>query len=232
MGRHVWPALVSLSVVLLAQAVCFADVTSATAVPTESSTPACVACVGDGAGRRSHYSDEEWKTLTAGEVLLSEVTDRGSGDIKQGRVRAAGIIPHPPARVWETLVDFPARPRFQPGTEEVHVVRTDGDRVWVAQHLRFFLVDVRFTIINTLDPASGTLSWVLDDSVLHDIAGTTGSWQLSPVEDGRHTLLVYQAWNDTGRYIPEFIEQSLLYRSLPKVISGVRDEVERRFGAR
>jgi hypothetical protein len=102
----------------------------------------------------------------------------------------------------------------------------------VAQHLRFFMVDVRFTVINTADPAMGTLSWVLDESVAHDIAGTSGSWQLAPLANGRDTLLTYRAWNDIGRYIPAFIERSLVQRSLPDLIGGFRDEVERRFGVR
>jgi hypothetical protein len=38
-------------------------------------------------------------------------------------------------------------------------VRVDGNRVWVAEHLRFFLVDVRYTVINTLDPAHGSPLW-------------------------------------------------------------------------
>jgi hypothetical protein len=86
----------------------------------------------------------------------------------------------------------------------------DGNCVWLAEHLRFFLVDIRFTVAP------------------HDIAGAQGSWRLTPIADGRHTLLTYRARIDTGRHIPVFIEQALLQRSLPNVIAGIRDEVERR----
>ena len=198
-------------------------------VPRALVAPECVACRVDPDAVRRTYSADEWTALTAGKIVLSDVSDRGAGTASQGTVQAAGVIPHPPARVWETLVDFASRPRFQPGTKEVRVERVVDNRIWVAQHLRFFMVDVRFTIINTADPGTGTLSWVLDDSVPHDIAGTRGSWQLIPLADGRATLLVYRAWNDTGRYIPAFVEQSLLERSLPDLIGSFRDEVERRF---
>lgn len=206
------------------------DVTSAT-VPEALSAPACVACQVDGERIRRDHSTDDWNALAAGKVLTSEVADGEPGEAQQSTVQAAGIIQDAPSRVWTTLVDFTSHPRFAPGTKDVRVVRVDGDRVWVAEHLRFFLVDVRYTLINTLDPASGTIRWVLDESVDHDIGGTRGSWQLTPVAAGRHTLLTYRAWIDTGRHVPAFIEQFLLQRSLPNVIGGLRDEVGRRFPA-
>ncbi len=206
-------------------------VTSGT-VPAALSAPACVACQVDGERARRDYSTDDWNALVAGKVLSSEAADGESGEDREGTVQAVGVIEDVPSHVWTTLVDFASRPRFQPGTKEVRVVRVDGDRVWVAEHLRFFLVDVRYTVINTLDPAGGTIRFVLDESVDHDIGGTRGSWQLTPVAAGRHTLVTYRAWIDTGRHIPAFIEHFLLQRSLPNLISGLRDEVGRRFPAR
>jgi hypothetical protein len=197
-------------------------VTSAT-VPEALSAPACVACQVDGERMRVGYSKEDWKALTAGQVLTSKVVD--------GTVQAIGIIPDHPSHVWKTLVDFPSRPSFQPGTKEVRVVRVDDNRVWVAQHLRMLLIDVRYTVINTLDPASGTIRFVLDESVAHDIAGARGSWRLVPVAGGRHTLVTCRVWIDPGRHIPAFFEQLLLLRSLPNLIGGLRSEVRRRCAA-
>lgn len=222
--RHVQLAIALLSLVSSV------DVTSAT-VPETLSAPACVACQIDGEGVRRDYSTEDWNALVAGQVLTSEVADRETGGAQRSTVEAVGIIRNTPSRVWTTLVDFASRPKFQPNTQEVRVVRVHGDRVWAAQHLRFFLVDVRFTIINTLDPTNGTLRFVLDESVDHDIGGTIGSWQLTPVASGRHTLVKYRSWVDTGRHIPAFVEHFLLQRSLPDLIGGLRDEVGRRFPA-
>src|SRR6185369_7100480 len=108
------------------------------------------------------------------------------------------------------------------------VVRVDGDRVWLAQHLRFFFVDVRYTVIDTLDPVTGRIGVVLDETAPHDIGGTRGSWQLTPLAGGRETLISYRAWIDPGRRLSTFIQQFLLRRSLPDLIGGLRDEVERR----
>jgi hypothetical protein len=223
---------ITMPVVLIALAlltlVSTTEVPSAT-LPEALSAPACVACQVDGENVRRSYSAEDWKTLAAGQVLTSEVVDGELGEVQQGTVQAVGIIPDAPSRVWTTLVDFASRPRFQPGTKEMRVVRVNDDRVWVAQHLELFLVDVRYTVINTLDPASGTIQFVLDESVDHDIAGARGSWRLTPVAAGRQTLVTYRAWIDPGRHLPAFVEQFLLQRSLPNVIGGLRDEVGRRF---
>jgi hypothetical protein len=150
-GRDHTVAHVLLALALLT-VVSSADVTAAT-VPEALSAPVCVACQVDGDRIRDEYSSDDWNTLTAGKVLTSDVTDGGPGANKEGTVQAAGIILRPPSHVWTTLVDFASRPQFQPGTKDVRVVRVDGNRVWVTEHLRFFLVDVGYTVINTLDPA-------------------------------------------------------------------------------
>ena len=199
-------------------------------VPGALASPACVACAVDGENALGHYSRADRDALLDGRVVAADSTASDSDD-EVGTVEAAGIIHEPPARVWATLVDFPSRPRFQPGTQDVHVVRVDGNRVWVAEHLRFFLVDVRYVVVNTLDPVTGRIAFALDESVAHDIGGTRGSWQLTPLADGNTTLLTYRAWVDTGRHLPTFVQQFLLRRSLPALIGGVRDEVERRAGA-
>src|SRR5262249_43868678 len=131
-------------------------------VPAPLASPACVACAVDGGNAFARYSPENRDALLAGRVITADAATDAAAD-EAATVEAAGVIHAPPARVWETLVDFPSRPRFQPATQEVHVVRTDADRVWVAQHLRFFLVDVRYTVINTLDPTAGRISFELDE---------------------------------------------------------------------
>jgi uncharacterized protein YndB with AHSA1/START domain len=216
---------VPLAVALLT-VVLVAAVTSAP-LPEALVAPACVACHVDGEHITQSYSTDEWKALTAGKVLTAKVANEEAHKDQQGTVQAMGIIEHSPSRVWATLVDFASRPLFQPGTKEARVVQVDGNRAWVAEHLRFFLVDIRYTVINTLDPAGGTMRWVLDESVAHDIGGSRGSWQLTPIADGRHTLLTYRAWIDTGRHLPRFVEQFLLQQSLPNAIKGIRDEVTR-----
>jgi ribosome-associated toxin RatA of RatAB toxin-antitoxin module len=197
-------------------------------LPQAMTAPECVACGVDGAYARRVYTDEQWEELTSGKILSGEVG--GSDKSEQGGGAAVGIIRYPPEQVWTVVADFEARPKYVANAKEVHIVQVDGDRVWLSQHLKVLLTNVRFGTICTLQPERGVLSWVLDDSAHHDIADTRGSWQLTPLADRHETLVTYRAWINSGRYVPGFIENFLLKRSLPELIAGLRDEVRRRFG--
>lgn len=47
----------------------------------------------------------------------------------------------------------------------------------------------RYQVIDTLDPERGALTWVLDESAPHDIADTTGAWQLAPLPERQQTFV-------------------------------------------
>ncbi len=197
-------------------------------LPPAMVAPSCVACQVDGERERGAFSADEWKQLEAGEVVTSEVRGESTTDSEQSRVRAAGIIRHPPERVWAVLTDFESRPGYMSNIEKIRIVRVEGNRAWIDEYLSFFLVDVYFRVINTIEPERGSIAFVLDKSVANDIAGTEGSWQLTPLANGRETLLHYRTWVDTGRSLPQFVETFLLQRSLPHLISEVRGEVDAR----
>jgi uncharacterized protein YndB with AHSA1/START domain len=190
--------------------------------------PECVACRREVAHVRGDYSDSDWAALTRGAIVTAEKSEQGPSGT-EGTVAAAGIIARTPDSVWSVLTDFESRPRYVPAMKEVRIVRVEGNRVWLAERMRLFFVNIRYGLINTLQPDDGSLTWVLDDTVEHDIAGMRGSWQLVPMENGQRTLVTYHAWIDTGRPVPRFIENLLMRRSLPGVVADLRTEVERRF---
>jgi uncharacterized protein YndB with AHSA1/START domain len=216
---------VQLSLILLA--VLSVQQAAVVQLPDAMIAPTCVACRIDVEKIRGGYSDGDWNALAGGETITTETKGVGS---EKGDVLAAGIIRGSPQQVWTVLTEFERRPEFIAATKDVRVLQVDGNRVWIAEHLRVLLVNVRYSLINTLDPESGLMSWVLDKSVPHDIADTTGAWQLVPLAGGAQTLVTYRAWIDTGRPVPGFIESFLVKRSLPQVINGLRDQVQRQFG--
>jgi len=200
---------------------------SAFQLPAAMSAPACVACSVDGTGLRLTFSDEKWQALTRGAILTSEAAEPSQPD--QRSIEASGIIRYPPGEVWTVVTDFESRPNYVSNSKEVHILRVDGARVWVAEHLKVLLMSIRFAVVCTLDPEHGSVSWMLDKSTEHDIAGTTGSWQLVPLADGHETFVTYRAWIDSGKPVPNFIQSFMMKRTLPELIAGVRDEVHRRF---
>jgi len=197
--------------------------------PPAAPTPACIGCRAELPGIRSSYSDAEWQALTEGKVVTTTVGDAHAGGGTQSTNEASTIIPYPPAEVWSVVTDFESRPRFVPGNKEAQIVRRVGNRVWIAEHLRILLINVRFVVISTLEPEQGVVTWVIDRNAPHDIADTTGSWTVVPLEGGQTTLVRYRTWIDTGRSVPRFVEDFLTKRSLPKIVEGIRNEVHRRF---
>jgi ribosome-associated toxin RatA of RatAB toxin-antitoxin module len=173
------------------------------------------------------YSTTDWQALQRGEIITAAATDRDGETSEERTVYAAAIIPYPPEQVWAVLADFEERPKFLPGAKEIHIVRVEGNRVWLDERLKFMLVTIRYRVINTLDPERGAMSWVLDKTAVHDIADTEGAWRLTALT-GERTLVTYRAWVDTGQPLPGFLESFLMKRSLPALIEGLRGEALRR----
>lgn len=196
------------------------------AVPTPA---ACVGCRADLPHIRSSYSDADWQALMQGKVVTTTLSDARSAGGVQSTNQASVLIPYPPAQVWSVVTDFESRPQYVPGAKSVQILRREGNRLWIAEHLRILLINVRFVVISTVEPEQGSVNWVLDHSAENDIADTTGSWTVVPLQDGQETLVRYRTSIDSGRSVPRVIEDYLTQRSLPKVVDGLRTEVHRRF---
>jgi len=194
----------------------------------------CIGCLANAAAARAEFEDEVWKKLLAGEAVAQELPGQADADGAAGAPReaaAAGIIKRSPEVVWAVLVDF-ERPRdFLPNVREIQLRRVEGNRLFLQQHLRVLLNDVRFGLIWELYPDLGEVRVSLDPSVPHDIEDTRGTYRLVPLEGNRWTLLRYRTAVDTGRSIPGPVERFLTRRSLPGVIRSLRDEIYRRHPA-
>ncbi len=203
--------------------------TGPTPSPTVWPTPSCVACEVDAQSIRTDYTTKNWRDLALGKIITTKVDEARSDDGIKTAVQTSVIIARTPAEVWSVLVDFEASPSFVASLKEAHIQKVAGNRVWLDERLRIWWTDIHFHIISTLQPKRGLLSWVLDKTQDNDITESIGSWQLVPLPPGPQTLVRYRAHVDTGKPVPGFIERFLVDRSLPKIVGGLRTEVERRF---
>ncbi len=185
-----------------------------------------------GEAARNWYSKTQWRALDNGEIITVE----GDSELNRPRlerlVHAAAVIPHPPEPVWAVLADFEHRPAFLPGAKEIRVIRHEGNRVWLDEHVKVLLVSVRYRVINTLEPQLGAMSWILDKTAPHDIADTEGAWRVTALDAGARTLVTYRVRVETGQPLPGFLENLLVKHSLPDLIEGLRAEVGRRMQLR
>jgi len=202
--------------------------------PPAPPAPICIACSADFAAIRARYLAADWAALESGQVVTAEENAEAAdphAEPEAGRqtvVVASGILQERPADVWAALIDFAAWSHWMPNSAEATVTERRGDEVWLSRRIDVLWTSVRYRVVWTLAPALGLARWRLDPSVPHDIADTRGYWQLVPVEGGRATLVRYQAAVDSGRTVPRLVEETLTRRSLPGMLSGLREEVARR----
>jgi ribosome-associated toxin RatA of RatAB toxin-antitoxin module len=213
---------------------------SETALPA-SSVPAsalpdvaagCVCCGPEVTPAHDLVPGEDWLRLRDGGVLKRRTGRVDAPGSLQGGAQASSLIAYPPEQVWAVLTDFESWPEFMPHLTASEVTRRDGRRQWVQQDFRIVMTGMRHTTIYELDPAHGKLSWELDLEREHDIAGSQGSWQLAPADDGRSTLVHYSSQLDSGRRVPAFVERMLFERSIDELFASLRAELARRAKAR
>ena len=205
-------------------------VASAAELPDELRHPQCVACQQPAGAARALFSEADRRRLENGEVVIVDrrpnVAD-GDDDSFVSESEAAVIVPRPAAEVWAVLADFESRPEFLPNISESRVERAEDTRVWISQRVSIFWMQIRYTLVMTLDPARGVMTSVLDRSSPHDIRDSQGSWEILPHGDAS-ALLVSRSRVETGLPVPGIIKGYLVKNSLPQVMSSLRNEVERR----
>jgi hypothetical protein len=202
-------------------------VAGAVELPGELLRPPCVGCQQPADSAQGLFSAADWKRLRDGKVVVVDRSDAGGEGAAPKESEAAVIIPRPPSEVWAVLVDFESRPRIWPEVSESRLERVEDNRAWIRQSVKILWTQIRYTLTTTLDPARGVMTFALDRSAPHDIRDSSGSWQILPDGDGA-ALLLSRDRVDPGTPLPAMIERYLVGKSLPAMMSNLRQEVERR----
>jgi ribosome-associated toxin RatA of RatAB toxin-antitoxin module len=209
---------------------------SETALPAASTAPpalpdvaaGCVCCGPDVTPARDLVPGEQWLQLRDGGVLKHRTGRVDTAGSARGGAQASSLIAYPPEQVWAVLTDFESWPDFMPHLTASEITQRERRRQWVKQDFRILMTSMRHTTIYELDPVRGKLSWELDLEREHDIAGSQGSWELAPADDGRSTLVRYASQLDSGRHVPAFVERMLFERSIDELFASLRAELARR----
>lgn len=141
-----------------------------------------------------------------------------------GRVRASILIPVTPSAVWNVMVDCANAPRFVPGLRACSIESRAPDggsdvRLHRISWLSGFpTVSVRFSSTYRLNRE------IKFQRISGDIAYMSGAWALEPRNDGRATLLSYEAHLVPSRFLPAGLVRSALMRDTPKILEAVRGE--------
>lgn len=148
-------------------------------------------------------------------------TDRAAADI-----RAAVKVAASPEQVFRTLTDCSRALRFVPHLKRCRVLETAPDGSWqnVEQQVDYGWLVPRATYVFHADYES--FSRIRFSNVRGDFHENRGVWVFSPLEDGRSTLVTYEARIAPAFYVPRWMMRNMLKRDLPDLMRGLRTHAE------
>ena len=146
----------------------------------------------------------------------------------------------PPWRVNAVLADYQHHPDFIPHVSETVVLRNEPTKVSVFQQLDFFPLPITdryytiqiVTVPNLFGAGSYQIGWRLENEKSFVRKGkgiplnvNMGSWELRPINNGTYTSVHYYHRADPGGWLPTWIINKAIFRALPMMIKGVKQQV-------
>jgi ribosome-associated toxin RatA of RatAB toxin-antitoxin module len=168
-------------------------------------------------------SEAEIGRVTAGAIVAEgEVaTDRAVAD-----VRAAIRIAATPEQVFLTLTDCSRALRFVPHLKRCAVLATGPEGRW--QNVEQ-LVDYGWLVPRAhyvFHAEYEKFSRIHFSNLSGDFHENRGVWVFRPLEDGRATLVTYEARVAPAFYVPRWMMRNMLKRDLPELMRGLKGQAE------
>jgi ribosome-associated toxin RatA of RatAB toxin-antitoxin module len=147
--------------------------------------------------------------------------DRAVADI-----RAAVKINATPEQVFLTLTDCARALRFVPHLKRCKVLETAADGAWqnVEQQVDYGWLAPRADYVFHAEYEK--FSRISFSNVSGDFHENRGVWRFRPLDDGRSTLVTYEARIAPAFYVPRWMMRNMLKRDLPDLMRGLRTHAE------
>jgi len=173
-------------------------------------------------------SQRQVEAVRQGRVVL--VTRREPGD--EGKANITGVVEIRASheKVWPLLLDPRHSIASSKAVKRVDVTSdtTSGaERVMMLSwHLKVALSTWVYHTRRVYHASERTMSWTLDRSKPNDIAWTEGSYSTHDAPTPGAVTLVYRSKIDTGKAIPQWLEEDLTESSLKKYMQYVKKVAE------
>lgn len=169
---------------------------------------------------------KEQGRLESGELVLRHT--RYPGDAAAGRLLGLMEIEAGEDRVWEVVLDYEGRAATSGAQVSRYRDEWSGGAhlVDLAYELPVFTRTVRYHLQHRYEPQDDLLQWSLDPQRVNDMVLLEGSFSTAAGSRPGTTLLVFESGVDTGRPIPDWVEQFLLKRTLTDFLEGIRDRAQ------
>jgi ribosome-associated toxin RatA of RatAB toxin-antitoxin module len=176
---------------------------------------------------RLELSDEQQRSLAAGEVIVRDALPPGASATARGGT-AVAVVRASPEQVWRVLVDYPGHVRYYPKVVAAEVVESDERRVVVRYRVGLGPFSFNFHMDKYPDPRRRRIEWQLAEAYSHGLfRENSGYWQVD--EAGRASLVTYAIAVRT--VLPAFVTGGAERDSLVETIVAMRKVVEEGSGA-
>lgn len=178
--------------------------------------------------------DEGWVDRGGRDGVRLAIRDRQGSKIRE--IRAIAEVDAPPERVLAVLADVEHYPQFMPPTEQVRLLRNDGESAVYYMQINPPVVarrDYCFRVTFDHLPEGKLRShWEAEAKGclperpgIVRVQATDGEWILEPREGGRKTHALYRCHIEVGGQVPAWMVNQRSITQLPDVINSLRRAV-------
>lgn len=165
---------------------------------------------------------KEKKRLAKGKVTVKIVYKKNEKGKKMLVTLARGIIKATPKAVFKTVAQLEVAHHFMPRMISSKVVKKLGKNSYhVLRKLKIAWQTIKINSNVTLI-APRRYQFYLLRKLKNDIKDSIGAMTFEPINGGKHTLMTYCNYSDSGRWIPGFIRTPILRGDLPNVVKAIR----------
>ena len=174
-------------------------------------------------------SARDEQRLREGKLVLR--TERDATD--EGSAVITGIIEvnATPEQIWKILLHFESIPQTSKAMKEADRYFDDKGADHRIINMRYMLkvawVEIVYHVHHDYFPSADYLVWALDGAKENGIAATVGSFSTWPGSSAGTTRFLYRTMVDTGRSIPQWVEEDLSESSLKSYIKHVKVTAEK-----
>ncbi len=136
------------------------------------------------------------------------------------------IIAAPVEQCFKMFCDFDRQYLYFPAITNSKALNRSENRVVIYKELDYRVAVFRYTHILTIDPARRRVDFVTDPTGVNDIKFSQGFFQFEKIDDTRALFTYGLVKLDPGIKIPEFIQEYMTSRDLPKMAINLKKYIE------
>ena len=181
----------------------------------------------------------EWESKYKNQNDRLEVFEREVPGSPIKELKGVGEIDAPPRACWNVIRDYNGYAAFMPYVKKSEILKVHGATTYlysvIDPNLPFISVrDYTIKIDDVSEPASNRYGtrWTTanDDGPTKEpamirIERNVGSWEFTPLDNGRRTLATYVLHTDPGGQLPSWASAWANLRAIPGVFSALRRTV-------